>query len=102
MCVPVPGRILSNCRLTVSGRIRCTTRICTCEHEEVEQWKERDPIRSFYARLKQEGKLTGTEYAAIEAQVEREVQEAVDFAEAGTLEPVEDLLNNVYTPEQLR
>ena len=72
------------------------------EHAEVNEWKRRDPIQTFYARLKQDGKLTGTEYAAIVAQVEREVQESVDFAEAGTLEPVEDLLKDVYTTEPLR
>ena len=72
------------------------------ERAEIEQWKTRDPIQAYYARLKQEGKLTGTEYAAIVAQVEREVQESVDYAEAGTLEPVEDLLKDVHTPEPLR
>lgn len=72
------------------------------ERAEIEQWKTRDPIHTYYTRLKQEGKLTGTEYAAIVAKVEREVQESVDFAEAGTLEPIEDLLNDVHTLEPLR
>lgn len=67
------------------------------DKSEVEQWKRRDPIETFAARLKAEGKLTDDEYAAIVADADREVQQSVDFAEAGTLEPVEDLCRHVYT-----
>ncbi|RJX31798.1 MAG: pyruvate dehydrogenase (acetyl-transferring) E1 component subunit alpha [Oxalobacter sp.] len=69
------------------------------ERSEIEEWKKRDPIQAFAARLKKEGKLTGTEYEALAAQAKLEVQKAVAFAEAGTLEPVEDLFKNVTTPE---
>ncbi len=72
------------------------------ERGEIDEWKKRDPIQLFVDRLKQESKLTGTEYAAIVAQADLEVQQAIDFAEAGTLEPVENLLKDVHTPEPLR
>jgi pyruvate dehydrogenase E1 component alpha subunit len=65
---------------------------------EVEAWKTRGPIHTFSARLKAEGKLTEEQFLALDAQVQAEVERAVAFAEAGTLEPVEDLLKDVYTP----
>ena len=67
------------------------------QREEVEEWKQRDPVQTYAARLKKAGTLTGTEYEAIAAKAKQEVQKAIAFAEAGTLEPVEDLLKDVYT-----
>jgi pyruvate dehydrogenase E1 component alpha subunit len=66
--------------------------------DEVEQWKRRDPIATFEARLRQWGLLTDEEKAGIEAAVGAEIAEAVAFAEAGPWEPVEDLTKDVYTP----
>ncbi|MCC7032056.1 MAG: pyruvate dehydrogenase (acetyl-transferring) E1 component subunit alpha [Acidobacteria bacterium] len=65
---------------------------------EVEQWKQRDPIAIFAARLTREAGLTAGEYQEIDAHALREVQEAVAFAEAGTWEPVDELTTDVYTP----
>jgi pyruvate dehydrogenase E1 component alpha subunit len=63
--------------------------------QEVEEWKKRDPILLFQARLKDAGLLTESERAAMEAEVEAEIEEAVRFAESSPWEPVEDLLNDV-------
>jgi pyruvate dehydrogenase E1 component alpha subunit len=65
---------------------------------EVEAWKTRGPIHTFSARLKAQGDLTEEQFLEIDRAVMAEVQRAVDFAEAGTLEPVEDLLKDVYAP----
>jgi pyruvate dehydrogenase E1 component alpha subunit len=65
---------------------------------EVEEWKARGPIHTFTARLKAEGKLSEAEFQAIDAAANAEVDAAVAFAEAGTWEPVEDLLKDVQTP----
>ncbi|MBI4253763.1 MAG: pyruvate dehydrogenase (acetyl-transferring) E1 component subunit alpha [Candidatus Rokubacteria bacterium] len=65
--------------------------------DEVEQWKARDPIALFTARLREWGLLTDVDLAAIEASVAAEVDEAVAVAEAGPWEPVEDLTKDVYT-----
>ena len=65
---------------------------------EVETWKARDPIATFAARLRAEGRLTDADVAALEADVAAEIDEAVRFAEAGPWEPVEDLTRDVYTP----
>jgi pyruvate dehydrogenase E1 component alpha subunit len=65
--------------------------------EEVERWKGRDPVATFAARLKAEGRLDDAAADALEAEVAREIAEAVAFAEAGTWEPVENLTRDVYT-----
>jgi pyruvate dehydrogenase E1 component alpha subunit len=67
------------------------------EKAEVEQWREHDPIEAFTRRLTDEGLLTGDEVASIEDDVAAEIDAAVAFAEAGTLEPVEDLTRFVYS-----
>ncbi|HEU5084791.1 MAG TPA: pyruvate dehydrogenase (acetyl-transferring) E1 component subunit alpha [Acidimicrobiales bacterium] len=58
---------------------------------EVRTWRERDPIDLLADRLRQEGLLDDAGLADIEARVAAEVDGAVAFAEAGTLEPVETL-----------
>ena len=65
--------------------------------EEVEKWKERDPIDLLDQRLTAYGILTGEERAAMEDEVAEEVEAAVAFAEAGTWEPVEELTRFVYS-----
>jgi TPP-dependent pyruvate/acetoin dehydrogenase alpha subunit len=65
--------------------------------DEVEAWKERDPIDAFTARLRADGTVTDEDLAAIEADVAAEVDDAVAFAEAGTYEPIEDLTRFVTT-----
>jgi pyruvate dehydrogenase E1 component alpha subunit len=64
---------------------------------EVEAWKHRGPIHNLSDRLKAEGRLTEDEFLAIDAEAQREVEEAVAFAEAGTWEPVADLARDVHT-----
>jgi pyruvate dehydrogenase E1 component alpha subunit len=63
--------------------------------EEIERWKERDPLATFTRRLRSEGLLDDPALAALEAEVGRELDEAVAAAEAGPLEPVEDLTKDV-------
>jgi pyruvate dehydrogenase E1 component alpha subunit len=65
---------------------------------EVEEWKTRGPIHTFTARLKAEGKLTEEEFLAVDAAAQQEVDAAIAFAEAGSWEPVSDLLRDVHTP----
>lgn len=67
------------------------------EKSEVEEWKKRDPIAIFKKHLLLEKLTTEQEISAIEARIESEVQRAVDFAESGTLEPIEDLTKFVYS-----
>lgn len=67
------------------------------EKGEVEMWKQRDPIQLLRTQLRQHGLLTDAEYEEMTQQVERELEAAVAFAEAGAWEPVEDLTRFVYS-----
>lgn len=66
--------------------------------EEVEQWKKRDPIALFTALLREQGLLGDAQLAEFERSVAEQVASAVQFAEAGPWEPIEDLTKDVYTP----
>ena len=68
------------------------------DKDEVEQWKTHGPIHTFSAQLKAEGLLDEPGFLAILAQVDAEVEAAVTYAESGSLEPLEDLSRDVYTP----
>ena len=66
--------------------------------DEVERWKLRDPIRLFVLSARAEGALSDEDVAALETEVEAEVEQAIAFADAGTLEPIADLTKDVTTP----
>lgn len=67
------------------------------DKSEVEAWKKRDPIPMFAKYLRDHEGMTNENLTALEEQVGRAVQQAVDFAEAGTWEPVADLTKFVYS-----
>lgn len=64
---------------------------------EVEEWKKRDPIPALIRSLETGGMKVDADVAELERQVAKEIDEAIVFAEAGTWEPVEDLLRFVYS-----
>jgi pyruvate dehydrogenase E1 component alpha subunit len=68
--------------------------------QEVEDWKKHGPIISLTARLKAEGVMTEDDFQIIEREVADEVAAAVSFAEAGTWEPVENLMRHVHSEPQ--
>jgi TPP-dependent pyruvate/acetoin dehydrogenase alpha subunit len=67
--------------------------------EEVEAWKKQDPIDGFVGKLQEADLLSDDELEALKADAEADVDEAVAFAEAGTLEPVSDLTRFVYSED---
>jgi pyruvate dehydrogenase E1 component alpha subunit len=67
---------------------------------EVEEWKHRDPIALFEARLRGLGMLSDGDMAAIERAAIACVDGAVAAAEAAPWEPVEDLLTYVTSDTQ--
>jgi pyruvate dehydrogenase E1 component alpha subunit len=67
--------------------------------EEVESWKRRDPIPAHTAWLRAAGLLDDAGLASLEQEVEAEIARAVDFAEAGSLEPVAELERFVLSDE---
>jgi pyruvate dehydrogenase E1 component alpha subunit len=64
---------------------------------EVEEWKNRGPIIKLTTRLKSEGVMTEEDFQTLDAEAAAQVADAIAFAEAGTWEPVEDLLKFVHT-----
>jgi len=67
--------------------------------EEVEHWKQRDPIAMLDARLQVAGALIAGMREDMERRIAAEIDDAIAFAEAGTLEPVSDLELHVYGEE---
>lgn len=65
--------------------------------DEVEQWKQRDPIAIFEGQLREWKCLTSEDLATMETDIAAEIAAAVAEAEAGPWEPVEDLTKDVYT-----
>ncbi len=70
--------------------------------EEVERWKQRDPIALLGAALRDARLLAPEDVERIELDAAKEIAEAIAFAEASPWEPVEDLLRDVMAPEGAR
>ncbi len=62
---------------------------------EVEEWRTRGPIKRFQDWLLETGMIHEEAVSQVEAQVTAEIAQAVEFAEAGDWEPVEDLTAHV-------
>ena len=65
--------------------------------DEVERWKQRDPIPAFIDRCRSAGLVTDEDIESIEADVAAEIDDAVDFADAGTVESVDELTRFVVS-----
>ena len=65
---------------------------------EVERWKRHDPIDDLRTRLLDAGMAGQDELQALDQAAQDEVAAAVRFAEAGSWEPVADLLRDVHGP----
>ncbi|HEX5366201.1 MAG TPA: pyruvate dehydrogenase (acetyl-transferring) E1 component subunit alpha [Acidimicrobiales bacterium] len=65
--------------------------------QEVEAWRARDPITLLTSALTATGSLRDGDLDAIEAEVAAEIDDAVAFAEAAALEPVDELTRFVYS-----
>jgi pyruvate dehydrogenase E1 component alpha subunit len=67
------------------------------EKQEVEEWKKRDPIAAVQGLLVREGLLAEPELVELEAAIAAEITDAIQFAEDGSLEPLEELTRFVYS-----
>jgi pyruvate dehydrogenase E1 component alpha subunit len=65
--------------------------------EEVERWRARDPIEIMRALLIEKAITTGESSERIVEEVRREIEEAIEFAEASPQPDPADLLIDVYT-----
>jgi pyruvate dehydrogenase E1 component subunit alpha len=64
--------------------------------EEVERWRERDPLGAFARQLVREGVIDEAEGEKIDAQALARVDAAVEFAERSPFPALESLYNDVY------
>ncbi len=67
------------------------------DREEVERWRERDPIETMVNVMRERGELDDDALDELESEVSAEIDDAIAYAEAGTLEPVEELTRFVYS-----
>ncbi len=66
------------------------------EKEEVEEWREKDPIELFAKRCIDEDKLSESELEKIRAEADETVTEAVAFADASPEPELDSLYDNLY------
>jgi TPP-dependent pyruvate/acetoin dehydrogenase alpha subunit len=66
------------------------------EKAEVEVWRTRDPLDLLRARLEGAGTFDEAWLDSTEREVEAEIDGAVEYAESGTFEPVDELTRFVY------
>jgi pyruvate dehydrogenase E1 component alpha subunit len=66
------------------------------EKDEIEKWKEEDPIGIYHKYLVDEKIATRDDLDAIDQQVEEETQDAVEFAESSPEPAAEALFEDIY------
>jgi pyruvate dehydrogenase E1 component alpha subunit len=69
------------------------------DRTEVEYWRQHGPLITFTTRYKAAGLMTEDDYQLLLREADREVDEAVRFAEASPWEPVETLTRHVCREE---
>jgi len=69
--------------------------------EEVKQGRAQDPIPTFAKHLLEAHLIDEQGLYRIEQQVEREVEEAVRFAEESPFPPLESLMDYIYAPDNV-
>ena len=67
--------------------------------EEIERWRARDPIVLFEQTLRTRGILDDAAVEAVRAEVEAEVQDAIDFALASPDPDPKDLYLHIYVQD---
>jgi pyruvate dehydrogenase E1 component alpha subunit len=71
--------------------------------DEVEDWRRRDPVATFPARLLEEGVLTDEDVERLDSDAVKAVDEAVDFAERSPFPDLDSLYDDIYViGEQVR
>lgn len=68
-------------------------------NEEIESWKERDPLTTFAATVQESGRLTATDLDAIDDAVEETIDDAIAFLRDGEFPSAERALEDVYADQ---
>lgn len=69
------------------------------DEEELAEWREKDPVATYPKKLTGEGVLTEEEYASLEAEIEREIQAAIEFARDSAFPEPESAYEGLYAKE---
>jgi hypothetical protein len=64
--------------------------------EEVEEWRKKDPVKVFRDRLLAEGVISESYLEELRERLERQVMEAVEFADNSPEPPLESLYDHLY------
>src|ERR687889_391765 len=67
--------------------------------EEIEEWRERDPIAMVEHKLIENDVLDGEKIKEIKSEAKERIQEAVEFADESEEPPEEELYTDVYAGE---
>jgi pyruvate dehydrogenase E1 component alpha subunit len=65
--------------------------------DEVEVWKQRDPIFTFEQRLIDAGTSTAADFEQVWAELRADIEDAIAFAEESPLPTPDQILTDVYT-----
>ncbi len=64
--------------------------------EEIDSWKEKDPIKRFREHILKEKLLPEKELLAMEVQGEKDIEDAFEYASNSPEPKIEDIMNDVY------
>jgi len=64
--------------------------------EEIEEWKQKCPIKRYRQKLINEGAATEAELDRIEKEVEKAIQDAIEYAKNSPEPSVQDIMDGVY------
>jgi pyruvate dehydrogenase E1 component alpha subunit len=67
--------------------------------EEVEEWRERDPINTFRKRVTEAGLMSDSDVDELDKQAQQAVDEGVDFADKSPHPDLASLYDDVYVME---
>jgi pyruvate dehydrogenase E1 component alpha subunit len=71
--------------------------------EDVEEWRKRDPINTFGARLVDEGLISDSDLEDFDARAMKRIDEAVSFADNSPFPELDSLYDDIYVyGEQVR
>jgi acetoin:2,6-dichlorophenolindophenol oxidoreductase subunit alpha len=66
--------------------------------EEIAEWREKDPIAAFLAKVTEAGTLDEAALAAIAQEAKEAIRESVRFGNAAPPSRADELLSAVYAP----
>ena len=66
------------------------------DKEEVDRWRERDPIERLRRTLDEWGVVSASDYEALDQRIVAEVAEAIEFAKASPEPAVDQLMTDIY------